>query len=264
MRHGLEVGGGPVRWVTAFIDAPAATHDAVLAFWCAMTAGRLSPVRGPGGAFVTVIPPDGDACLRGQRVIEGSGGVHIDLHVDPDEVVAVADQAVILGARECYAEAGLVVLESPGGLPFCVVPADGESRVPSPTRDPRGGRNRLDQVCLDIPAVHLDAEVAFWAGLTGWSLQTGSRPEFSVLERPDTIAWRILLQRRDRAEDGDRVSAHLDFACDDVAGLVERHVAAGARVQKRFAGWTVMADPAGRPYCLTGRDPRTGRRPSGP
>ncbi|MGP4083372.1 VOC family protein, partial [Streptomyces sp. KR55] len=32
----------------------------------------------------------------------------------------------------------------------------------------------------------------------------------------------------------------------------------------RGAHWTVMRDPAGGTYCLTGRDPETGRLPSRP
>jgi hypothetical protein len=58
------------------------------------------------------------------------------------------------------------------------------------------------------------------------------------------------------------VSAHVDIACQDVAAVTERHVVAGARVLARFANWTTLADPTGRPYCLTGRDPWTGKKPS--
>jgi hypothetical protein len=46
------------------------------------------------------------------------------------------------------------------------------------------------------------------------------------------VRW--LLQRREQAGPDDRVTAHLDLACADIPA---------------------MADPAGRPYCLTGRVP---------
>ena len=65
---------------------------------------------------------------------------------------------------------------------------------------------------------------------------------------------RLLLQRREQAAPGDPVSGHLDFGCTD-PGAVDRHVALGARVTATRQYWTVLADPAGREYCLVGRDP---------
>ncbi len=46
-----------------------------------------------------------------------------------------------------------------------------------------------------------------------------------------------------------------DLACADREASVGRHLAAGARVVQVREGWTVMADPVGRVYCLTDRDP---------
>jgi hypothetical protein len=37
---------------------------------------------------------------------------------------------------------------------------------------------------------------------------------------------------------------------------VRRHLGLGARVTARQQFWTVLADPAGREYCLVGRDPQ--------
>ena len=73
---------------------------------------------------------------------------------------------------------------------------------------------------------------------------------------------RLLLQRRDSAGQHDRVRAHVDFACTDRQRLAEVHAAAGARVRSVFPHWTAMADPTGRPYCLTMRDPETGKLPA--
>jgi hypothetical protein len=55
------------------------------------------------------------------------------------------------------------------------------------------------------------------------------------------------------------VTAHLDWSASDPEAEVAAHVAAGAEVQRRFQGWTVLRDPAGLPYCITHRRP--GDRP---
>jgi hypothetical protein len=47
----------------------------------------------------------------------------------------------------------------------------------------------------------------------------------------------------------------VDFGCTDPRAR-DRHVALGARVTATQEHWTVLADPAGREYCLVGRDPR--------
>jgi hypothetical protein len=144
------------RWLTLFLDFPGHSFDGGVAFWREVTSSELSPFRGEAGEFATLLPPDADAYLRVQRTADGSGGCHLDLHVD------------------------------------------------------------------------------LWAALTGWDLRAGSRPEFASLDRPAGIPIRLLLQRRDHADPLDQVAGHVDFAC---------------------------ADPTGRLYCLTGRNPQTGRLP---
>src|SRR4051812_7423425 len=105
-----------IRWTTAFLDLPPPAFDAGAAFWCATTGSTLSPARGSRGEFATLLPPDGDAYLRVQRLDDGPARVHLDLHVD--DVDASAAQALALGATE-VAQPGHVVLASPGGFPFC-------------------------------------------------------------------------------------------------------------------------------------------------
>ena len=56
------------------------------------------------------------------------------------------------------------------------------------------------------------------------------------------------------------VRAHADIACVDRGTTLARHLAAGATVVAERQGWTVMADPVGRVYCLTDRSPT---RPAG-
>ncbi len=72
---------------------------------------------------------------------------------------------------------------------------------------------------------------------------------------PDTQPLRFLVQRLD---DEGPAGAHLDLASSDRSAEVARHEALGAEVT--FVGdfWTVLRDPAGLSYCVTGRDPRTG------
>jgi catechol 2,3-dioxygenase-like lactoylglutathione lyase family enzyme len=246
-----------IRWLTAFIDRPAASFDVTAAFWSSVTGSTLSPPRGETGQFATLVPPEGDAYLRVQRIDAGSGGSHLDLHVD--DVAWQSEAATAAGATERYRRPGLVILTSPAGFHFCVVGHHGETtRPPSQPVDDAGHLALVDQLCLDVPADRFEDECEFWADLTGWRRGHSTvRPEFDYLDRPDPLPMRLLLQRRDDSDGPAR--AHLDIACDDVHALVERHVALGATTVERFEHWTTMADPAGLAYCITARDPRTGR-----
>ena len=98
-----------------------------------------------------------------------------------------------------------------------------------------------------------DAEVAFWAALTGWPWVDVDEPELSGCARPAGIPFRLLFQRL--GEPTGPVRAHADLACADREASLARHLAAGARVVEVRDGWTVMADPVGRVYCLTDRSP---------
>jgi hypothetical protein len=256
----------PIRWSTIFFDIPDRLFDDGVAFWGEVTASTLSRYRGLENEFATLLPADGDAYLRVQRVREGDGGIHLDLHFDGREesLDAAATRAVTLGARPRHREDNVVVLDSPGGFTFCLVSWDGQASVPSPVRLDHGAASRLDQLALDIPPVGFESECSFWSSLTGWELHTGSRPEFASLQRPSGIPVRILLQRLDTAEPDARVTAHVDLACTDRAGLAATQVAAGAKIQASYPNWMRMIDPIGRPYCLTGRDPETGQLPGTP
>jgi hypothetical protein len=55
-----------------------------------------------------------------------------------------------------------------------------------------------------------------------------------------------------------------ECACADRQALARAHTAAGARVLAGFPHWIMLADPTGREYCLTARDPRTGTLPAAP
>jgi hypothetical protein len=249
-------------WLTVFLDFPAPAFEPGVAFWREVTGYGLSAPRGFQGEFATLLPPSGDAYLRVQRVHDGDGGCHLDLHVDtaaqsPDEV---AGRAVELGAtiRHRDPDGGLIIADSPGGFTFCLVRWQGETAVPEPLVT-EGGASRADTLCLDIPPQRFEQECAFWSALTGWATSPARVPGYSYLEKPAepgaALPFLILLQRLDAAEPGQRVRAHVDFGCADDQAIA-RHVSLGARVTGAFGHWTVLADPVGHAYCLVGRDPR--------
>jgi len=253
-------------WITIFLDFPVGAFADGVAFWRQVTRYGLSPYRGPAAEFATLLPPDGDAYLRVQRVGSGAGGCHLDLHVDTaaESLADATARAVSLGAIVRHAQDGLVIADSPGGFTFCLVHWENESAVPAPVELGDAGVSRADQLCLDIPPAGFGRECAFWSELTGCAHRGGSRPEFAWLVRPEGIPVRLLLQRLDEAAPGQRVTGHVDFACADRRRLAGAHAVAGARVLGEFDNWTVLADPTGREYCLTARDPRTGRLPPSP
>jgi len=225
-------------WATAFLDLPSEGYAVAVEFWCAVTGYALSPARGVDSEFATLVPPVGDAHLRVQRVDAGPGGVHLDLH-RPGR--------------------SLTLQRSPGGLAWCEVGEQlGDRTPPAAWPGPAGGhRSLLDQVCLDVPPAHFEAEVEYWAEQTGWAVRASAvSSSFRSLERPQGQPVRLLLQRLD--DDQPRTTAHLDLATDDRPAEVRRHVALGAEVLGEHAVWTVLRDPAGLAYCVTDRDPATG------
>lgn len=238
-------------WVSAFLDFGSGDFERGVAFWRDVTGYAVSDPRGETDQFATLVPPDGDDYLRVQHLDDGPGRLHLDLHVTDPSISAEA--AIELGGHVLVRhEAGYVVLRSPGGLVFCFV-SHPAARRPAAAAWP-GGRSQVDQVCLDVPPAAYDAEVAFWQGLTGWELTDLEETEFERLQPPDEQPLRWLVQRLD--DDGGEVSAHLDLSADDRDAEVARHVALGATQVVRRDGWTVLTDPVGMTYCVTGRTPR--------
>ncbi|MYR62463.1 VOC family protein [Streptomyces sp. SID625] len=241
-----------IRWTYAFVDRPVESFGRALEFWAAVTDSRASQVRGENGEFATLVPESGDACGKVQAVGSGDGGAHLDLAVD--DVPGLAAAAVRLGGSVAAEHEGWAVLRSPAGLLFCAVPWAGESVRPPVVRG-----SRLDQVCLDVPPSAFGAEVAFWSGLLeGWTSGPGALPEFHAIAPPAGLPVRILLQRLDEER---AAAAHPDLACADIAATRARHEERGATRVADHPHWTVMRDPAGGLYCLTGRDPETGGLP---
>jgi hypothetical protein len=244
-----------VVWTTAFLDAPTPTHTADVAFWAAATNATVSARRGDVAQFATLVPADGDAFLRVQRLGD-QPRIHVDLHVD--DLDAQVGLALRLGAA-VLAREDHVVLASPGGFVFCLVRDAGERVRPAAVTGPLGGASLVDQVCLDVPAASIDVERAFWPALTGWAAHRGSRREFTVLDRPAGMPLRIMLQELGDDDPRRDVTAHLDVACGRSLDAVrDDHLALGAQVVGPGHGWAVMRDTVGRVYCLTPRDPLTG------
>lgn len=185
-----------IRWLTAFLDRPAAAFDPAIAFWSVATGSSLSPARGDRSQYATLIPGDGDPYLRVQRVDAGPGGSHLDIHVG--DIHSFALRAVAAGGEQLQWHRDVVVLRSPAGLPWCAVPSHGEAVRPQPRPLDNGGSLHLvDQVCIDVPNDRFDDECAFWSRVTGWEQQRSSvRPEFRYLLRPQGLPLRLLLQRR--------------------------------------------------------------------
>jgi hypothetical protein len=255
-----------LRWLTVFLDFPDPAFDPGVAFWREVTGYGLSASRGARGEFATLLPPSGDAYLRVQRLLDGSAGCHLDLHVDTaaESLGSVADRAADLGAALVHSDADrLIIMSSPGGFTFCLVRWQGESAVPGPLVT-GGGATRVDTLCLDVPPARLDDELSFWSGLTGWAARPARVPGYTYLDQPAGPGARLpvnlLFQRLDATAPGQRVRAHVDFGCaDDHA--IGRHEALGARSAGAFAFWTVLTDPAGHPYCLVQRE--TAQPPAG-
>ncbi len=243
-----------LRWITAYLDQPAATAPGALAYWEAVSGTHASVPRGEHDEFRTLLPPEGDAALRFQVVGDVEARLHLDLHVD--DPGAATPEAVSLGATVVAEPDSYVVLASPGGMPFCLVPYEDQHVVPPLPRWPAGHTSAVDQVALDIPADAYDVECAFWAALTGWTLRDVDSPEFMRLPRPAAMPLGILLQRLDDTPPGRPVTAHLDLGAGGaVDAEVERHLALGAEELWRSSWWVTLRDPYGRVYCVTRRSP---------
>ncbi|MFB9358226.1 VOC family protein [Actinoplanes nipponensis] len=236
-----------IRWISAFIDRPVARLDEAVAFWTAVTGTKPAPQEDPG--FVRLHSATSDDWLEIQGVRDGPGGAHLDLAVT--DVAAFAATARDAGATTVADHGSWQVLRSPAGQAFCVAAGPGGRVLPRALTAPDGTRTLLDQVCLDVGPAGYDTEVAFWAGLTGWRLER-LPPCFHRLTPQPRLAVRILLQRTDHEQPP---SAHLDLACSDVRAARARHEQLGAAFVGEWPEWTVMRDPAGGRYCLTGRVP---------
>ncbi|GAA1871340.1 VOC family protein [Myceligenerans crystallogenes] len=241
------------RWLTLFLDIPAANHEAGCAFWQAATGHAMSSPRGTHGEFATLVPPAGDAHLRIQSIRTGEFRVHVDLHVD--DLDAAVEHALAVGAH-LVARPDHAILRSPAGFVFCLVTGHGGTTRATPAN--WGDHRSLpDQLTVDVAHDAWEREKTFWSELTGWTVAPSARPEFARLRTPPTLPVRVLLQRLD---DG-ATTGHLDIATDHRAAEVARLTRLGARELSGGPSWTVMTGPDHSIFCVTDRDPATGLLP---
>lgn len=243
------VPGMPV-WIRVFLDVPVSAWEAALTFWPAAISCHSVESLGETGQFARLNPARGSSWVELQQVEETQPRIHLDL--DGTDRAAAVRRSVEFGGTPAWSHGDVPVFRSPGGLLYCHT-----VDVPTEGMDRRGLQIVLDQVSIDIPPQCWEAEVAFWQAITGRVLQPGRRPEFAFLGDPDPAGpVRILLQRMDA---GNVVGAHADFAVADREAETRRHEALGAVVERVMERWTVLQAPDGRRYCLTDRDPATGR-----
>lgn len=243
------------RWLSAFLDFPAESFGSEVTFWRAIAGSTVSPPRGEHREFASLEPFHGDSHLRVQRIDEGPGGVHLDLHTDAEADLVTHAEA--LGARVIDRQPDVTVLRSPGGFNFCIVGWGGETTKSRPIRWPDDTISIVDRLSIDVPAQLFDREVHFFAELTGMPAQQAGEadaPELVRLRRDRSKTLGLVLS----PTQDDEAAGHLELATNSVSDEVARHQDWGASIVAEHAHWTEMLDPAGLPYRITARNPRTG------
>jgi hypothetical protein len=237
----------------AVIDAPDDQHATARWFWSAAT-GWPTGAPWPGHPeFCSFEPPSGTAYLHLQRLQEAARPPRVHVDVEADDAAGFVERAVGLGAAPVAEHDRWRTLRSPGGLPFCVLPARAHRAV-APVTLPDGHRVRMVQVCIDSPRSVHDREVAFWRTLLAGRWVDSPAGEFAGKWHDDAGSpLQLLFQRLDES-DGP-VRAHLDHCTDDVAAEVRRLVLLGAADLGRGRGWHVLRDPSGQVFCVTGNSP---------
>jgi Glyoxalase-like domain len=239
-----------MAWVHAVIDAPESSYERSAEFWEHALGWRPGPAWAGHPELRSFEPGAGEPYLHLQR-IEGAQRVHVDVEAeDPD---GAADRAVRLGADVVAVHDQLRTMESPGGLPFCLLGVQ-DRTPPEPVTWPDGHRSRLVQVCVDSPDPVYDREVAFWRALLPGRWVGSEASEFAGKWHDDAGSpVQLLFQRLD--EPTGPVRAHLDLGTDDLPAEVRRLRDLGAADLGPGRAWHVLRDPAGMVFCATDNSP---------
>jgi hypothetical protein len=244
---------GNLHWVHVFIDVPPDTAETARTFW---SRALCWPPGDPWDAtpeFTSLVPPAGDPYVHVQEV-DDRPRVHLDVVVD--DLDEARNEVAALGAEVGTRAPAWQVMRSPGGLPFCLCLEPANGTRPPGTQHDGGHSSRLAQLCIDAPADVFEKELAFWKQVTGWQVGRSGRPEFVDLVGPASAPLQLLLQRLE-PDDGDTTTrAHIDLGSDDRDAEAARLVDLGARYVEKFSGWILLVDPAGLPFCVTGKSPR--------
>lgn len=241
-------------WVHVIIDVPPEHTDTSDRFWSAMLGWPVGGVRSERPAFRSFEPPDGDAYVHRQS---GDHGPRIHLDLDVDDVTRETERLRSLGATVGERTSLSQVLESPGGLPLCLLA--GRPRVRPGPVELGGHRSRLVQVCIDSPPERHEDEVAFWRAATRGRWVPGDAPEFAGKLYPADGPVQLLLQRLGSETSGP-TRAHIDLGSDDIEAETTRAVALGAVRLWPGDGWHALRDPTGLVFCVTGNPPTEPRR----
>jgi hypothetical protein len=243
-----------MSWVHAVIDVPADQQEKTARFWEDVTGWPVGAAWTDHPELRSFEPPSGDAYLHLQR-IDGPPRVHVDIESEAPD--ATVEQAVELGALLVDRSDRWCTMRSPGGLAFCVVQAR-EHEQPPPTTFADGHRSRMVQVCIDSPRAVHDREVAFWRALLPGRWVESAATEFAGKWHDDAGSpLQLLLQRLDETDGPTR--AHLDHGTDGPPAEVRRLIAVGAADLGTRAGWHVLRDVAGLPFCVTNNSPEPTR-----
>jgi hypothetical protein len=241
-------------WLHAVIDVPSHLHLAAAGFWeevLGWPAGAAWPGHPELSSFV---PPVGTPYVHLQQ-IAGPPRVHLD--VEAERITTTVDRAVELGATSVAERDRWVTLLSPGGLPFCVVPAT-KRELPEPVTWPDGHQARMVQVCIDSPTSVHDDEVAFWRALLPGRWVGSEAREFAGKWHDAGSPVQLLFQKLDETDGS--VRAHLDHGTDDVRAEVHRLRGLGAAdVAPGHGGWHVLRDTADLAFCVTANSPASTR-----
>jgi predicted enzyme related to lactoylglutathione lyase len=241
-----------IPWLHAFIDVPVDVVSAAERFWSEATGWPSGRPWAGHPEFVSLAPPGASPYVHVQR-IDGPPRVHVDLLAA--DLDAEAERLTGLGAVRGRRHEWWQVMDSPGGLPFCLC-GDPDRTRPGPVTWIDGHRSRVVQVCLDIPDADYPRELAFWAAATGWEHRDVARPEYERLVGPSSSPLSFLVQRLGADDPGMATRAHVDIGTDDVAAEVSRLEGLGAhRLRDPVDGWVVLEDPAGLPFCVTPQPP---------
>ena len=164
------------------------------------TTGATSGLRSPGTAQARSTPtttntstscPHRETCTSSCRASTRALPARTSTLL-VDDIAAATAKATKLGAT-VVDDPGHVVLRSPGGVTFCVVPHSGESEPAGVVEESLP--HAVDQICLDVPSAHFDVDVTFWGAFTGWTTSAAGRAEFVDLRPSGTMPLRILLRR---------------------------------------------------------------------
>lgn len=119
-------GRAPAPRIELMLDCP--DPVALAPFWAAALGYEVG--AGAGDPYVELVPPDGRPILCLQRVPEPKQGkvrMHLDLYIDPDEVVGELERLVALGATPVgdpvlrrSGAFNFQVLTDPVGTEFCL------------------------------------------------------------------------------------------------------------------------------------------------